>query len=149
MRSYVYTVVERYNCLTKLNYFQKICYLGFGVYRILCFMPHAPVKIYTLLNAIMTCTQSSPRTRGRLSPPFFLRSKQLAQSFTHHFTPPLNHSSHILPPATICMRLPTIQQPAHLFETDRFRHEEIDAAGEGFALVSARGEARERDDQRW
>lgn len=46
------------------------------------------------------------------------------------------------------MRLPIVQQPAHLLERDRLRHEEIDAAREGFGLVSAGGETSECDDER-
>lgn len=45
------------------------------------------------------------------------------------------------------MRFPIIQQSAHLFEADGFSHEEVDAAGESFALVSAGGEACEGDDE--
>ena len=45
------------------------------------------------------------------------------------------------------MRFPVVEQPADLFERDGFRHEEVDAAGEGLALVSAGREARQRDDQ--
>lgn len=47
------------------------------------------------------------------------------------------------------MRFPIIQQSADLFEADRFRHEEVDAAGESFTLVSAGREAREGDDEGW
>ena len=47
------------------------------------------------------------------------------------------------------MRLPIIQQSPDLLERNGLRHEEVDAAGEGFALVSAGGEAREGDDEGW
>ena len=47
------------------------------------------------------------------------------------------------------IRLPVIQQPTDLFERDGFRHEEVDAAGESFALISAGSEAREGDDEGW
>ena len=45
------------------------------------------------------------------------------------------------------VRFPIVQQPPDLFERDGFRHEEIHAAGERFALVSAGREARQGDDQ--
>ena len=47
------------------------------------------------------------------------------------------------------MRLPIIQQSPDLLERNGLGHEEVDAAGEGFALVSAGGEAREGDDEGW
>lgn len=50
-------------------------------------------------------------------------------------------------PMGMGMRLPIIQEAADLFKADGFGHEEVDAAGEGLGLVSARGEAREGDDQ--
>lgn len=46
------------------------------------------------------------------------------------------------------MRLPVVEQAAHLLEGHGLRHEEVDAAGEGLALVPAGGEAREGDDER-
>lgn len=45
------------------------------------------------------------------------------------------------------MRFPIIQQSAHLFKANGFSHEEVDAGGESFALVSAGSEAREGDDE--
>ncbi len=39
------------------------------------------------------------------------------------------------------MGLPVIEELADFFEGDGFGHEEVDAAGESFGLVSAGGEA--------
>ena len=47
--------------------------------------------------------------------------------------------------ASVCF--PVVEQAADLFEGDGLRHEEIHAAGESFALVSAGREARQSDDQ--
>lgn len=45
------------------------------------------------------------------------------------------------------MGFPIVQQPTDLFEGDGFGHEEIDAAGESFGLVSAGGEAGQGNDE--
>ena len=55
------------------------------------------------------------------------------------------HFSLLRPDAAVCF--PVIEQAADLLEGDGFRHEEVDAAGEGFALVPAGGEAGQGDDQ--
>lgn len=60
----------------------------------------------------------------------------------------------LLPPLFLywlnaAIRLPVIQQPTDLFKRDGFRHEEVDAAGESFALISTGSEAREGDDEGW
>ena len=44
---------------------------------------------------------------------------------------------------------PIVQQPAHLLERHRFRHEEIDPTGESLGLVPARRQPRQSNDERW
>lgn len=81
------------------------------------------------------------------------KPKKKHESVTHYPRPlpkgpSLSLSLHTLHnPTTV--RLPIIQQPPDLLERNGLRHEEVDAAGEGFALVSAGGEAREGDDEGW